>query len=160
MVSSTAIRDELLTGNVVEASRLLGRCYSIKGPVVPGRGIGSRETVPTLNLVPGPELLIPHGIFVTETFEPATNRSWPSVTSCGHNPTFGASGLTVETYLLTPLEGVSPSTIDVQFRHFLRAEETYPDAASLKLQILKDVARAQAYWRHATHLGKATPSIY
>ena len=160
IVSSTAVREELLVSNVVEAARLLGRCYSLQGPVVRGRGIGSRETVPTLNVVPGSELIVPQGIFVTETFERVTGRSWPSVTSCGYNPTFGATDLTVETFLLSDLEGSSPAAIDVQFRHFLRHEQTYPDAASLKVQILKDVACAKSYWRHAANLGKATPSIY
>jgi riboflavin kinase / FMN adenylyltransferase len=160
VVSSTGVRTALAQGDVVQAARLLGRCYSVTGPVVSGRGLGSKKTVPTLNLKPARELEIPHGIFVTETVEAATGRRWPSVTSCGYNPTFGATDLTVETYLLEPLNGASPESIQVQFRHFLRQEETYPDAESLKAQIMKDVARSRAYWRHVDNLGKATPSIY
>ncbi len=160
VVSSTAVRSELTKGRVVEAGRLLGRCYSVTGRVVSGRGIGSKKAVPTLNLKPDPELLALHGIFVTETVEPATDRRWPSVTSCGYNPTFGATELTVETYLLDKLSGASPETIEVKFRHFLRREETYPDAETLKAQILKDVARSEAYWRHLENVAKATPSIY
>ncbi|MDQ2843829.1 MAG: riboflavin biosynthesis protein RibF [Acidobacteriota bacterium] len=160
VISSTAVRTELANGEIVPAARLLGRCYSIGGRVVRGRGIGSRKTVPTLNLQPDPALLVPHGIYVTETLEPASGRRWPSVTSCGYNPTFGATGLTVETYLLTSLDGPSPSGIEVRFRHFLRREETYPDAETLKEQILKDVGRAEAYWRHAENFTSPTPSIY
>ena len=81
VVSSTAVRNDLRDARVVRASRLLGRCYSVKGEVVSGRGIGSKQAVPTLNLKPTPELLVPHGIFVTETLEAATGRRWPSVTS-------------------------------------------------------------------------------
>ena len=147
VVSSTAVRKQLNEGNVVYAARLLGRCYSVEGTVVSGRGIGSKQTVPTLNLRPAAGLIIPRGIFVTETFDVENGRHWPSVTSSGHNPTFGATDLTVETYLLTPLEGASPQNIEVRFLHFLRPEETYPDAATLKAQIMRDVARAQAYWR-------------
>jgi riboflavin kinase / FMN adenylyltransferase len=160
IISSSSVRAALADGNVVQAGRLLGRCYSISGPVVSGRGIGSKKTVPTLNVKPEPELVIPQGIFVTEALETATNRRWPSVTSCGHNPTFGATELTVETYLLEKLTGPSPKTIEVQFRRFLRREETYPDAESLKAQIMRDVAHAQAYWRHLENLRKAAPSIY
>ncbi len=160
VVSSTAVRSELASGNVVEAGRLLGRCYSMRGAIVSGRGIGSKQTVPTLNLQPDSRLIVPRGIYVTETLEPGTGRRWPSVTSCGYNPTFGATDLTVETYLLTKLEGKGPSAIEVQFRHFLREEQTYPDAATLKAQILKDVERSEAYWRHAENLGKAASSIY
>ncbi len=166
VISSTAVRAEVAAGKVVEAARLLGRCYSLSGPVVPGRGIGSKKTVPTLNLRPDPQLLVPRGIYVTETIEltgtleQATGRAWPSVTSCGYNPTFGATELSVETYLLGELSGASPSAISVHFRHFLRDEQTYPDAGALKAQILKDVARAGAYWKHLENLRKAVPSIY
>jgi riboflavin kinase/FMN adenylyltransferase len=160
VVSSTEIRSDLAASKIVEAARLLGRCYSIEGPVVRGRGIGSRKTVPTLNLKPQSELVVPRGIFVTETIERETGRRWPSVTSCGHNPTFGATDLTVETYLLGELRGSSPASVEVQFRHFLRHEEAYPTAEALKSQILKDVGRAQAYWRHVENLRKSAPSIY
>jgi riboflavin kinase/FMN adenylyltransferase len=164
IVSSTAIRNDLKSGKPARAGRMLGRCFSISGPVVRGRGIGSRETVPTLNLKPYSGLLAPLGIYVTETLEPATNRRWPSVTSCGYNVTFGATDLTVETYLLSPLESPSPNEIRVNFRHYLRSEEVFPDAASLKAQILRDVARSEAYWRHLDRLGSAlrtrTPSLY
>jgi riboflavin kinase/FMN adenylyltransferase len=160
VVSSTSVRTALANCDVVHAARLLGRCYSVSGPIVSGRGIGSQKTVPTLNLKPQPQLLIPHGIFVTETFQATSGRRWPSVTSCGYNPTFGATDLTVETYLLEPLNGPSPHSIEVQFRHFLRREETYPDAQSLREQIMKDVARSKAYWRRVANLGKASPSIY
>ena len=160
VVSSTAIRNDLVEGDVVNASRLLGRCFSIGGSVVSGRGIGSKQAVPTLNLRPDSDLLVPQGIYVTETREPATGRRWPSVTSCGYNPTFGATDLTIETYLLGAFDGLTPAEISVRFLHFLRHEQTYPDAATLKAQIIKDVARAKAYWRHTERLQKATSSIY
>lgn len=166
VVSSTAVRTELASGKIVRAAHLLGRCYALRGRVVSGRGIGSKKTVPTLNLRPDPELIVPRGIYVTETveltetLEQATGRTWPSVTSCGYNPTFGATELTVETYLLGGFSDASPSSISVQFRHFLRDEKTYPNAEMLKAQIFKDVARAEAYWKHLDHLRKPVPSIY
>jgi riboflavin kinase/FMN adenylyltransferase len=160
VVSSTAVRQALEAGRVVRAAHLLGRCYSVEGPVVSGRGIGSKQTVPTLNLRPDPELLVPMGIYVTETLEPATERRWSSVTSSGYNVTFGATEHTVETYLLDKLENESPHEIEVRFRHFLRAEEKYPDAQTLKAQILKDVARAEVYWRRAGRFRLMEPSIY
>ncbi|MGH9582006.1 MAG: bifunctional riboflavin kinase/FAD synthetase [Bryobacteraceae bacterium] len=160
IVSSSAIRRYLAAGNIPRAGRLLNRCFFLEGPVVRGRGIGAKQTVPTLNLRPVPGQIVPHGIYVTETTEPRTRRRWPSVTSCGTNPTFGAGELTIETFLLTPLAGESPDEIQVEFRHFLRREERFPTAAALKAQILKDVSRAQAYWRRAAKLGHPAASIY
>lgn len=160
IVSSTAIRRYLSAANVPRARRLLNRCFSIEGPVVRGRGIGAKETVPTLNLRPVPGLIVPRGIYVTETTEARTGRCWPSVTSCGTNPTFGEGELTIETFLLSTLSGESPQEIRVKFRHYLRPEERFETATALKAQILRDVARAETYWRRAGKFGHSTASIY
>ncbi|MGH9639110.1 MAG: riboflavin biosynthesis protein RibF [Bryobacteraceae bacterium] len=160
IVSSSAIRRYLVAGDVTRAGRLLNRCFFVEGPVVRGRGIGAKQTVPTLNLRPISGQIVPRGIYITETTEPRSGRRWPSVTSCGTNPTFGAGELTIETFLLSPLAGESPEEIRVKFRRFLRLEERFPTAAELKVQILRDVARAQSYWRRTEKFGHAAASIY
>jgi riboflavin kinase / FMN adenylyltransferase len=157
VVSSSLVRRYLTEGRVALAARLLGRCFSLQGPVVSGHGVGSKQTVPTLNLWPAAGQLVPRGVYITETLEPSTGRRWPSITNAGFRPTFGGDQLTIETFLLAPLTGPAPETIQVFFRRFLRAEQTFPDAALLKAQILKDVARAKTYW---LRVGKLLPSIY
>jgi riboflavin kinase/FMN adenylyltransferase len=152
VVSSSLIRRYLSEGSVGRAGRLLGRCFSVGGPVVPGRGIGKKETVPTLNLRPVAGQIVPHGIYVSETLESATGRHWQSVTSVGHNPTFGETELTIETHLLEPLDGPSPADIEVRFRRFIRSERTFPSAEALRKEIFRDVARAKTYWRLAAAL--------
>ena len=151
VVSSSLIRQYLSEGKVSLAARMLGRWFSLAGPVVAGEGIGSKRTVPTLNRQPREGELVPRGVYVTETFEPATGRRWQSITNAGVRPTFGGSELTVETFVLNPLEGKSPEYIQLDFRRFIRAERTFPDAEALKAQILKDAAIAKTYWRRATN---------
>jgi riboflavin kinase/FMN adenylyltransferase len=152
MVSSSLIREYLGQGKVSLAGRMLGRCFSLEGGVVAGHGIGSRQTVPTLNLRVAPGLLAPRGVYVTETFEPSTGRRWPSITNAGYRPTFGGDELTVETFLLSPLEAHAPEHIQVHFRRRLREERQFPDAEALKTQIFKDVARAKNYWHRVPAL--------
>jgi riboflavin kinase / FMN adenylyltransferase len=152
MVSSSLIRENLDQGKVSLAGRMLGRCFSLEGPVVSGHGVGSRQTVPTLNLRVTPGQLAPRGVYVTETFETSTGRHWPSITNTGYRPTFGGGELTVETFLLSPLEGKAPEYIQVHFRRHLRDELQFPDAEALKTQILKDVARAKHYWQRVPAL--------
>jgi riboflavin kinase/FMN adenylyltransferase len=147
LVSSSAVRHSIASGNVSLAGRLLGRCFSLEGDVVKGHGIGSQQTVPTLNIKPPAGQIIPRGVYVTKTLEPSTGRSWPSITNSGTRPTFDGAELTIETFLLAPLSGPTPEQIQVQFRRFVRAEQHFPDAASLKQQILRDVSRANTYWR-------------
>ena len=160
IASSSAVRKHLASGNVSRAARLLNRCFFVEGPVVSGHGIGSRQTVPTLNLKPAPGQSLPRGVYVTETFELSGGRRWPSITNAGVRPTFHGEELTIETYLLAPLDGETPDRIQVHFRHFLREERQFPDPGALKAQILRDVARAQTYWRRTARLSNLRSSIY
>lgn len=146
IVSSTEIRRRIQLGDVGRAGRLLGRFYSIAGGVVPGHGIGSRQTVPTLNLAAEAEVLPATGVYVTRTAErDGSGRHWPSITNVGHRPTFGGNELSIETYLLAPLDGGTPEKIEVEFTHRLRDERKFDSPEQLKAQILADVARAQVW---------------
>jgi len=147
VVSSSAIRQCISKGKVAFAGRLLGRCFRLQGDIVKGHGIGSQQTVPTLNLRPPAGQIIPRGVYITETAERATGRVWPSITNAGTRPTFDGNELTVETFLLAPLEGLPPAHIEVRFWRFIRHEQYFADAAALKAQILRDVGRANAFWR-------------
>lgn len=157
LISSSAIRGYLSSGNVSRAARLLGRCFLITGPVVSGHGVGSKQTVPTLNLRPPSGQLVPRGVYITETLSPSSHRRWQSITNCGVRPTFGGDELAIETFLLSPLAGEPPSHIEVEFRRFVRAEQKFPKPEALKAQILRDVARAHTYWRRVSTI---SASIY
>ncbi len=160
-VSSSEIRRLLGSGDVTRAARLLGRPFAVSGAVVPGEGRGRRETVPTLNLeMPSLALeraAVPaNGVYITRTFEEQDagdvhrrpgQRTWRSVTNVGYRPTFGGRHLTIETFLLDPLEGGAPGQIRVEFLRRIRDEQAFPSAEILRAQILRDVGRAQAFFR-------------
>lgn len=160
IVSSSLIRKYLVSGKVARAARLLGRSFFVEGPIVPGHGVGSKQTVPTLNLRPDPGQLVPRGVYVTETIDQLGNRRWPSITNVGVRPTFGGDELTIETFLLSPLGGKSPERIKVDFRRFVRVERQFANPEALKTQILKDVSTAQKYWRRIAKSAQPAPSIY
>lgn len=145
--SSSVIRNLIDAGRVSRAGRLLERPYALEGTVVPGEGIGSRYTVPTLNLATGSELVPALGVYITHTRDVENGRAWPSITNIGYRPTFGGRQLTIETFLLGPLEGAAPRRIRLGFLRRVREERRFPDAESLKAQILRDVVRAQAFFR-------------
>lgn len=149
-VSSSGLRQLVEAGDVVRAGRFLGRPYALEGGVVPGHGLGSTKTVPTLNLAPRSELLPKAGVYVTRTTDLEDGRSWNSVTNVGYRPTFGADGrLSIETFLLDPLEGETPRSIRVEFLRRLREERKFGSAEALKTQIFKDVTRARTYFRRS-----------
>ncbi len=141
-VSSTAIRRHLEAGEVSRACRLLGGPWEIRGEVVSGQGIGSKQTVPTVNLLPGGGILPRNGVYVTRTRELESTRVWDSITNVGTRPTFAGEGITVETFLLSPFDGVTPGQIAVEFLRWVREERRFETPEALKSQILRDVRGA------------------
>ena len=148
LVSSTALRQVIEAGRIAQAARLLERPYALEGEVVSGRGVGSKQTVPTLNLAANTEVVPATGVYVTRTGDLDAGRVWPSVTNVGYRPTFGEGReLSIETFLLEPLAGDTPRRIRVEFLWRVRNERQFPDAQALKQQILRDAGVAQAYFR-------------
>ena len=147
-VSSSQVRGHVELGEVGRAARLLSRPYSLDGAVVPGEGIGHRQTVPTLNLAAESEVLPAPGVYVTCTRDLGSGRKWKSVTNVGFRPTFNGQSLTIETFLLDSFERPTPKRIRVSFLWRVREERKFDSSEALKAQIFRDVARANAYFRH------------
>jgi len=152
-VSSTEIRRRIEAGDVGHACRMLGRPFAIEGMVVHGQGVGSKQTVPTLNLAPGEGVIPARGVYITRTREAGGRRCWNSITNVGIRPTFDGDRLTIETFLLTALEGSSPEAIRVEFLRRVREERKFESPEALKAQILRDVGRAKAYFRRLETIG-------
>jgi riboflavin kinase / FMN adenylyltransferase len=149
-VSSSGIRELILAGRVSLAARCLQHAFALEGQVVSGRGVGSKQTVPTLNLASEAEVIPARGVYVTYTRDLDEDRAWESITNVGYRPTFGASEeLSIETYLLGPLDGEAPRRIRVDFLWRIRDERKFPAPEALRAQILKDVRAAQSYFRRA-----------
>jgi riboflavin kinase/FMN adenylyltransferase len=159
VVSSTAIRQLLEKGAVSAACRLLGRPYWIEGTVVRGFGIGAKQTVPTINLDTSAEVIPERGVYISRTHDRDGGRSWPSITNIGVRPTFGGETQTVETFLLAPLEGPTPQHIRLEFLRRVREERKFESPAALKQQIMRDVARAQAWFRRTDALAGHQPAL-
>ncbi len=147
IVSSTRIRGLIQAGEVALAARLLGRSFVLTGVVNLGHGIGQKFTVPTLNLTAEQELLPARGVYITETLLTERGSPKPSVTNVGYRPTFGGDGLQIETHLLGKTRAMEVARIEVRFRARLRDERKFPSPEALKEQILKDIEKAQSFFR-------------
>jgi riboflavin kinase/FMN adenylyltransferase len=149
VISSSEIRRAIEAGKVSLAARLLERPYALEGDVVKGHGVGSKQTVPTLNLRTPAEVLPHSGVYITRTTDlDNERRRWNSITNVGHRPTFGSGHeLTIETFLLDPLEPPAPERIRVEFLRRVRDEQKFESPDALKAQILRDVGRAKAFTR-------------
>ncbi len=147
VISTSEVRSRIEAGEVSLAGRLLERPYALSGDVVAGHGVGSKQTVPTLNLHTQAEVLPRNGVYITRTHDLENSRRWNSVTNIGVRPTFDGDALTIETFLLDPFDGVTPSRIRVEFLRRVRGERKFESPEALKRQILHDAGRAQAYFR-------------
>jgi riboflavin kinase/FMN adenylyltransferase len=148
VVSSTALRQLIEKGAIAQAARLLEQPFALEGEVVTGRGLGSKQTVPTLNLAVKTEVLPATGVYVTRTRDLEHGRVWPSISNVGYRPTFGDSPeISIETFLLSALVGETPRRIRVEFLWRVREERKFADPQALKQQILRDAGVAQAYFR-------------
>jgi len=149
-VSSSRIRALIAAGNVSAARALLGRPFSVDSTPAPGRGYGSRYTVPTVNLAPYPELLPAHGVYITRLSVgtgPAA-ETFDAVTNVGNRPTFGADSFAVESHLLNfhPLDLSEQTPLRLTFLRRLRDEQRFPSTEALRDQIALDVTRAKRYF--------------
>lgn len=161
IVSSSAIRESILAGRVALAARLLRHAYGVEGEVVKGHGVGARQTVPTLNLSTQAAVIPARGVYITRTADLGAAREWNSITNVGYRPTFGDTHeLSIETFLLDPLEGETPRRIRVEFLCRVRDERQFGSPEALKTQILKDVRVALAYFRRvkAWRVRRVTPA--
>ena len=141
VASSTAVRDAVMNGSVARARALLGRPYSLSGPVVHGFGRGRGLGFPTANLA-RPEVLLPRrGVYATRVRYGGS--VWPAVTNIGCNPTFGGGRLSIESFLLDGDANLYGREISVAFMARLRDEQTFDSPEMLAARIAVDVAEAR-----------------
>ncbi len=149
-VSSSHIRKLLNAGRVSRARHLLARPFCILSAPGRGRGLGSKYTVPTINLARYEELVPKDGVYITWT-RVGTER-FDSVTNVGNRPTFGADSFAIETHLLDfhPIELTPESEVEICLLDRLRDEIKFPSVDALREQIARDVKKARRYFHLLT----------
>jgi riboflavin kinase/FMN adenylyltransferase len=144
VVSSTAVRTAVASGNVADAILLLGREFALTGEIRPGAGRGSTILFPTLNLAPEQELMPKLGVYATESVVGGT--LYASVTNVGTRPTFNGQGVTIESHLLGFSDRVTSGRLEVRFHARLRDERKFSGVDALREQIARDILAAQEYF--------------
>ncbi len=145
-VSSSHIRKLIGEGRASRARHLLARPFCILGAPGRGRGLGSKYTVPTINLARYEELVPKDGVYISCTR--VGSERFDSVTNVGNRPTFGADSFAIETHLLNfhPLELTPESEVEICFLERLRDEIKFPSVEALREQIARDVSKARRYF--------------
>ena len=145
-ISSTYIREELTAGNISLVNELLGYDYFVWGQVVHGAHLGHSLGMPTINIMPPKEKLVPKfGVYVT-TIE-LDGRTRHGVTNVGMKPTVtNENKLGIETHILDYSGDLYGEYIKVTFKDFLRPEMKFDSIEALKAQMNADKLKAHSFF--------------
>ncbi|MBN2116338.1 MAG: bifunctional riboflavin kinase/FAD synthetase [Anaerolineales bacterium] len=149
VISSTEIRKLIEVGNVGEARHLLGRPYSLHGPVIHGDGRGKSIQVPTANIAYSHAKMIPaRGIYACWAY--LGDERYQAAVNIGINPTFTPDKQTpnVEVHLLDYQRGdIYGEDLWLEFVARLRDEMKFDSVDLLLEQIWKDVEASRRILR-------------
>lgn len=144
-VSATAIRNALAAGEMELVASLLGRPFSIRGPVVRGAERGRTIGFPTANIAVTPDRALPaYGVYVTRAIVGA--RTYASATNIGVKPTFVDERPSVETYLLDFEGDLYGRDVRVEVLQRLRGEIKFDSIDELTASIAADVRKTRDYF--------------
>jgi tRNA pseudouridine55 synthase len=144
-ISSGRIRKLLEAGQIAEANDLLGAPYFVSGTVEAGRGAGAQMSIPTANITPPPQKLLPkEGVYATTT--EVSGELYPSITNVGTHPTFADYTFNVETHILDERTlNIYNEPIKIYFLQRLRDIVKFEDKDELQRAIAKDIATRKSY---------------
>lgn len=143
VVSSTAIRLAVETGDFPRAAQMLGRDYAILGTVVHGEAVGNKIGFPTANLSAHSEQFPPNGVYFAEAWIQGVQHH--GVINLGVRPTVSRdqSQRTLEIHLLDFDADIYAEDVEVRFIQYLRPERKFESVDALKQQIEADVRQAR-----------------
>lgn len=148
-ISSTLVKSQVEAGNMPYAEALLGMPYTIAGSVQHGMALGRRLGMPTVNLLPERDkLLPPKGVYYSEVLY--KGKRYAAISNIGCKPTVSQEEIQgVESYLYDFQEEIYGEDIEVRLLAFKRPEMRFEGVEALREQMQKDILEGKKY-----HLSK------
>ncbi|HKW70180.1 MAG TPA: riboflavin biosynthesis protein RibF [Candidatus Dormibacteraeota bacterium] len=136
---SSEIRRLVTSGAVDQANQLLGREYSMSGPVEAGARMGRQLGFPTANISPEPNKLVPAlGAYAGRVTAP--EGRFIAALSVGYRPTFGGTELKIEAFLLDFEGDLYQQRLELRFVRYLHPDIKFATPDDLVRQLRQDVA--------------------
>ena len=147
IVSSTYIRELILSGQMEEANRFLGHPHTLADTVHSGYHLGTRMGTPTINMRFPDGVIVPrHGVYAAKVFL-GDGSSYVAVTNVGIRPTVSEDAcVNVESHLLDYSGNLYGRQARVEFYKFIRDERKFASSEELFRQIRQDARTARAYF--------------
>ncbi|MDH5498995.1 MAG: bifunctional riboflavin kinase/FAD synthetase [Nitrospira sp.] len=146
VVSSTRIRQLIMSGQVDQAADLLGRHYALGGVVTSGEGRGRTLGWPTANLrLPSDRVVPADGIYASITI--IKQERHDSISYIGTRPTFDGGERLLEVTILDGTHNLYGHDMTVEFIDRIRGDVQFDGVAALSEQIASDVDSAKTILR-------------
>ena len=140
-ISSTRIRSAIEQGNLELATKLLGRNWSIKEKVVPGRKVGRSLGFRTANIEIKNNINPKTGVYAVRAL--VNNKKYAGVANFGVAPTFSRNKMVLEINLFKKIPPFYGKTVEVFFIKRIRDEKKFKNRILLISQIKKDIIKAK-----------------
>ena len=137
-VSSTKIREALLSSDVATANNYLGYDYFFEGIVIEGDKLGRTLGYPTANIqIETPEKLVP-GNGVYAVIAEVGQSTYKAMMNIGMRPTVEGTKRRIEVNLFDFDQDLYGKTLRVYIKHYLRGEVKFNGLDALKAQLAID----------------------
>lgn len=143
-VGSSGIREAVAAGEMERAEALLGRPFSLRGPVVEGHRRGRTIGFPTANIAVSANRVLPAlGVYVTRAW--LGENVYASVTNIGRRPTFDDGPPSIETHILDFDADIYGREMKLDVLNRLRGEMKFGSVDELINQIGADAELARQF---------------
>lgn len=147
-IASSHVRELIVQGEMEKAAGMLGRPWSICSRVYHGKHLASSWGYPTANQFFSPQSVIPaHGVYAVRCT--VDGKSYDGVCNVGLRPTTDRDlRVNCETYLFDFDGDLYGKVMHTAFLSYLRPEQKFADADTLRAAIAKDISAARDYFQN------------
>ena len=142
IISSTLIRKNIKRGKIDQASRMLGRFWTIEGIVTRGERRGRKIGFPTCNIDLTSYIVPKLGVYSAKIIVDKIIKK-KGIVNIGYRPTFGKKKLILEAHIFGLKKNLYGKRIKVMLIKFIRKEKKFKNIIQLKKQIKKDIKKAK-----------------
>ena len=140
-LSSTLIREKILSNKISEANRVLGRYYSLRGEVVKGQGVGRKINFPTINIKPNyqDQITPSRGVYFVKL--EINQIEYSGMCNIGVRPTLtNSKEETIEIHIFSANIDVDfyNNEVNILFMEYIRSEKKFKNVDFLIKQLEKD----------------------
>ena len=137
-ISSSYIRELVEAGQLERVKDFLGTSYSIGGEVSHGKKLGRTIGMPTINVLPGEDkLLPPKGVYYSSVIHKGI--TYKAISNVGYKPTVSEEKVMgVETFLFDYQGDLYGEEVTILLHAFKRPEMKFDSVEALKEQMHRD----------------------